>query len=175
MNRFQCMKCNKSYGTKTCLNKHIYKVHRYNHFKCHICGKVLKTNYNLKMHHKTHLLPSQLKSVENMSRAQLLRRMKKNAADISKKIKSEDNTGRPILWRELLKQNSSIINNKETLMEEEIIQILKDTNISDRKMISILKRIKEKWGKGIVTPNMTQLLIKRKTLMKRFFSYRYLT
>ena len=142
MNGFQCMKCNKSYGTKTCLNKHIYKVHRYNHFKCHICGKVLKTNYNLKMHHKTHLLPSHLKSVENMSRAQLLRRMKKNAADITKIIKSEDNTGRPILWRELLKQNSSIINNKETLMEEVIIQILKDTNISYRKMISILKSIK---------------------------------
>ena len=86
MNGFQCMKCNKSYGTKTCLNKHIYKVHRYNHFKCNICGKVLKTNYNLKMHHKTHLLPSHLKSVENMSRAQLLRRMKKNAVDISKKL-----------------------------------------------------------------------------------------
>ena len=127
------------------------------------------------MHNKSHLIPSHLKSVENMSRAQLLRRMKKNAADISKIIKSEDNTGRPILWRELLKQNSSIINNKESLTEEEIIQILKDTNISDRKMISILKRINEKWRKGLVTPNMTQLLINRKTLMKRFFSYRYLT
>ena len=175
MNKIQCMKCNKSYGTKTGLNKHMYKVHRDNNTECHICGKVFQTNYNLTRHHKTHLLPRHLKGVENISRAQLLTRMKKNAEDISKKIQSEDNTGRPILWRELLKQNSSIINNKETLTEEEVIQILKDTNISDRKMIAILKKIKEKWGKGVVTPNMRHLLIKRKALMKRFFSYRYLT
>ena len=44
--------------------------------------------------------------------------------------------------RKLLEQNSHLINSKEALTEEEIIEIIKDTNISDRKMIVILQKIK---------------------------------
>ena len=53
--------------------------------------------------------------------------------------------------------------------------MIKDVNISDRKMLLILQKMRQKWGRSIVTPNIREILVKRKTIMNRFFTCEFLT
>ena len=71
--------------------------------------------------------------------------MRKEAEEINKRINNHTGEGRQLLWKELIKQNPDIINNKtEALTENEVIDLIKDANLSDRKMLIILQKIRQK-------------------------------
>ena len=53
--------------------------------------------------------------------------------------------------------------------------MIKDSNISDKKMLLILQKMRQKWGRKIITPNIAKILVKRKTIMDQFFTCKLLT
>ena len=96
-------------------------------------------------HYNIHLNSPQdrtKKPLQCLSRKQFLRRLRKEAEEINKRINNHTGEGRQLLWKELIKQNPDIINNKtEALTENEVIDLIKDANLSDRKMLIILQKI----------------------------------
>ena len=97
--------------------------------------------------------------------------MRKQAEEINNKINQHTEEGRQLLWKELIKQNPDIINNRvEPLTEDEVISLIKDANLSDRKMLIILQKIREKWGRKSITGNIRNHLVNRKKILNTFFS-----
>ena len=179
IDKYQCQKCNKSFKKKNSLNVHIYRVHKPGAYQCEVCKKVLKEKFTLMKHYNIHLNSPQdrtKKPLQCLSRKQFLRRLRKEAEEINKRINNHTGEGRQLLWKELIKQNPDIINNKtEALTENEVIDLIKDANLSDRKMLIILQKIRQKWGRKSITPNIRTHLSRRKQIMNKFFSCRLLT
>ena len=101
--------------------------------------------------------------------------MRMQAEEINLKINENTEEGRRLLWKELIKHNPDIICNRvEPLEEEDVVDLIKDANVSDRKMLVILQKIREKWGRQSITPNIRDHLVRRKTILDRFFTYRLL-
>ena len=69
------------------------------------------------------------------------------AQRINSRINENSEGGKTLLWKELIKQNPDILYNVTVPLEEnEIIDLIKDANLSDRKMLIVLQKIREKWG-----------------------------
>ena len=60
------------------------------------------------------------------------------------------------------------------MTEAEIIDLIKDNNLSDKQLLSICKFLRNKFGREVITPNISLKLIKRKSLLDQFFSERRL-
>ena len=177
--RYQCLKCDKSFRKSNSLSHHVRRVHSTVTYECTLCFKVFKENYLLQRHYNSHTNPPKprnLKPLNSLSQRQLRRRMKIRAEEISLQINENTKEGRSLLLKEIIKKNPDLITNRvEPLEEEEIIELVKDANLSDRKILVILQKIREKWGRQSITPNIRDHLIRRKTILDRFFTYRLLS
>ena len=177
--RYQCLKCDKSFSKPHILRLHVRRVHSTITYECTLCCKVFKENYILQRHYKSHTNPPKprnLKPLNSLSQSQLRKRMKIQAEEISNQINENTAEGRSLLLKEVIKKNPDLIKDRvKPFEEEDIIEIIKDANLSDRKMLIILQKIREKWGRESITPNIRDHLKRRKTVLDRFFTYRLLS
>ena len=173
--RYQCLKCDKSFSKPHILRLHVRRVHSTITYECTLCCKVFKENYILQRHYKSHTNPPKsrnLKPLNSLSQSQLRKRMKIQAEEISNQINENTAEGRSLLLKEVIKRNPDLIKDRvKPFEEEDIIEIIKDANLSDRKMLIILQKIREKWGRESITPNIRDHLKRRKTVLDRFFTY----
>ena len=177
--KYQCMICLKSFNKKCSLRLHERTQHKKKEYQCTICFKQFLDIYHLARHSKIHTKVKKhraLKPIELLSRKQLLRRMRKQAKEINLQLNEISEAGKEIVWKELVKYYPNTLDSKkEPLTEEEVIEMIRDANLSDRTMLIILKKIRAKWGMKAITPNIRKHLIERKTITDRFFTYRLLT
>ena len=50
--KYQCLKCEKRFGTSLTIRQHIYHRHKDRHFRCEHCNKLFPFNHTLKHHKK---------------------------------------------------------------------------------------------------------------------------
>ena len=78
---------------------------------------------------------------------------------------------------DVIKNNKDIVDDylkKESLTEEECIAMVNDARLTARQLISILRLLRLKFGRDIVTPKVKQALSKRNKLFDDLFTSEYL-
>ena len=170
---FLCHHCPKNFTTKKKLWQHKYLQHRTQRYRCTLCGKLFKQKSNLSKHVKIHEGPGRkIKKLEELSRAQQLARMRKIVENYNRDTKDfSDEDKKKILLR-LIKSNPEILNtySSNPLTEEDVIEMVRDGNLSDRQVLKILVILRRRWGKKAITPNMQKLLKERKELLDHLFT-----
>ena len=67
--------------------------------------------------------------------------MRKQAKEINLQLNDISEAGKEIVWKELVKYHPNILDSKkDPLTEEEVIEMIRDANLSDRTMLIILKK-----------------------------------
>ena len=175
----QCQNCDKTFKKQGSLRVHVHRVHSSTTHQCTLCNKVFVDKYTLGQHYNLHINPLKLRNIkplDSLSHKQFQRRIKMEAHNINSKINENSERGKTLLWKELIKHNPDMIYNVTVPLEEnEIVDLIKDASLSDRKMLIVLQKIREKWGRQCITPNIRDHLVKRKTILNRFFTCRLLT
>ena len=135
IDRHQCLKCDKTFEKRGSLRVHRHRVHNTPTHHCLVCSKVFKDKYTLSRHYNLHINPPKLRNVnplDSLSHSQFLRRIKMEAQRINSRINENSEGGKTLLWKELIKQNPDILYNVTVPLEEnEIIDLIKDANLSD--------------------------------------------
>ena len=73
--------------------------------------------------------------------------MRKQAKEINLQLNEISEAGKEIVWKELVKYYPNTLDSKkEPLTEEEVIEMIRDANLSDRTMLIILKNNQGKMG-----------------------------
>ena len=55
------------------------------------------------------------------------------------------------------------------ITEKQVVEMISDFEVSDRKMMKILRKMKQIFGKKAVTPNIKEAIIERKKKVLKFF------
>ena len=114
-----------------------------------------------------------LKPWSQLSKRQQQRRTKENIHTVKTILTENNNVGRNIKWKDILKENPNYLEKEEfnPLTEDEVMEMIQDNNISDRTMINIIKTLAKKWGrKQTITPNIRSKLVDRKNILDTFFT-----
>ena len=134
---------------------------------------MFKQKSNLNRHVKIHEGPGRkIKKLEELSRAQQLARMRKIVDNFNRDTRDfSDEDKKKILLR-LIKSNPEILEtySSNPLTEEDVIEMVRDGNLSDRQVLKILVILRRRWGKKAITPNMQKLLKERKELLSHLFT-----
>ena len=142
------------------------------------CGKMFKLSDHLKQHMKTHEENNvqKRKEIGMLKKSQLYKRAKEDAVAIRNRLTEVPKTAQEIIWKEVSKDIP--VNYRKMkdnpMTEAEIIDLIKDNNLSDKQLLSICKFLRNKFGREVITPNISLKLIKRKSLLDQFFSERRL-
>ena len=169
--RIPCLLCNKSLKSRKVLNEHYRKEHSNQEYTCLLCNKTFGRKSHLKRHIKRHDKPvPQKKPLEEVSKAEFYRRRKETEKMIENMLKQFPEKSRKGIIKSIIKENPNLIDQMDPLSEDDIIDIIKDHSISDRLMLSILRMLRKKWGRSIVTPNIRECLKNRKLLVDDFFT-----
>ena len=175
---FSCDICNKSYKSDKCLKSHKKIEHAERIFDCWICDKKFYYKQVLEKHIKTHTQPKQKakKLFQNLRKTQKRTRLNKESEKIENQIKEYPELAQKVIWKNLIKTNPEIIDdmNKNPLTDKDIIEIIQETSIAVEKMMTILMKLRSKWGRHVITPNVRKALKERKELMASFFTLEYL-
>lgn len=75
----------------------------------------------------------------------------------------------------LLKTNTKFMDRcgnkfKNKFNEKDIIELVRDINLSDRQCIKILAKMREKWGRDVITSNIRDVLVDTKRSLKHLFT-----
>ena len=169
--RIPCLICTKSYKSRRVLNEHLRKDHSDQSYSCLLCNKVFGRKSNLKSHMKRHSnKPSGKKPIEEVSKTEFYRRRKETEKMIEDLLKQFPEKSRKSIVKNIIKENPSLIDQMDPLSEEDVIDIIKDRSSSDNLVLCILGRLRKKWGRHIITPNIRNCLRNRKVLVKDFFT-----
>ena len=77
------------------------------------------------------------------------------------------------ILKNIIKDHPDVLSqqNANPLSEEDIIELIHDTNVSDRTILKILQTLTKKWGRrNVVTPNVRDNLVRRKKILEPFFT-----
>ena len=169
--RMPCLICNKSLKSRKVLNEHYRKEHNNQEYTCLLCHKIFKRKSALKRHNKKHTNPPRMKkSLEEVSKGEYYRRRKETEKKIVDMLKQFPEKTRKSIVKGIIKENPDLIDEMDPLSEDDIIDIIKDNSMSDRLMLCILRKLRKKWGRTIITPNIRECLRKRKLLVDDFFT-----
>ena len=175
---FECNFCAKRFPNIKTKRRHIQNVHRLPTHKCSECGKMFKLLKHRNQHMKTHevIQERKRKDISMLKRSQLYVRVKEEAASIKKRISEVPKHVEEIISKEVSKDLVAHYSKmkENPLTEAEVIDIIKDNNLSDKQLLNICKFLRNKWGRGIITPNISLKLIKRKSILDQFFCERQL-
>ena len=199
LRQFDCTFCEKVFTSNQSLGKHIQNVHpnprrvedanvgffvmdpsipppkvRQNKkiFKCKQCTYECERKNNLKRHIHTHTTkgvktgrpkkpPGERSSVTQRlyarkSQSEFMEEMKKN--NLYDEILK-------LMYKDLRKKDCTV----SKVTEKEIINMIGDFDLSDRKMLRILSRLKKLFGKKAFTPGIAEALIARKKNLTQYF------
>ena len=173
--RFNCSKCEKVFKKLKLMKKHMAEVHKTPNFKCMDCGKLSKLRRQHERHMQIHE-SSKRKPFSTLKKTQLLKRSKKEAQKIKKVLFDAPDGAKKTMWDNIIKDCPYYMNKlkENALTEEEVIELIKDNNLSDRQVVNICKFLKEKWGQETITPNISRKLTKRKSILDQFFTFKKL-
>ena len=76
------------------------------------------------------------------------------------------------MWDDLIKDCPYHISKIEEnpLSEDEVIELIKDNNLSDKQVLNICQLLRQKWGRKVITSNIAEKLVKRKSILDQFFT-----
>ena len=172
----RCNFCAKSFPNITKKKRHIHHVHRLPTHKCSECGKMFKLLNHRNQHMKTHevIKERNRKDISMLKKSQLYVRAKEEAAAIKKRLSEVPKPVQEIMSKEVSKELVGHYSKmkENPLTEAEVIDIIKDNNLSDKQLLNICKFLRKKWGREIITPNISLKLIKRKNILDQFFCER---
>ena len=100
--------------------------------------------------------------VFTLKKSQQRLRMKKEVDEVRRKLDEIPEKVQKTTWYHIMKDPA--------LYEQDVIEMINDTNLSDRQFLTLFKLLKQKWGKGIVTKNITNKLIERKGILDTLFT-----
>ena len=176
---FDCPHCNSSFEREHLLRQHSVRVHVQKRFECEFCDKKFKLNQALQSHRQRHINPTpakKLKSNEKIVRETLRRREHKIVDDFLSNIKELPEENQKDLAKLLIKKNPAIIDSMKfnPLSHDDVVEMIKDSNLQDLVMHKILKKLRQKWGMKICVKNIRKHLINRKKIFKPYFDYKLL-
>ena len=169
---YACTLCTRSFPLLKALKKHQKRFHAPKNKKCHICNKCFKFDVLLEKHIKGHLSEKKIKATKNVSKQEQYKRSKKYAENIKNEIKQNPESVRKTILNNMCtdKDFVSYFGKIDPLSETEVINLITDNNLADSQILSILSFLTKKWGKTIVTPNISRKLVKRKSILDTFFT-----
>ena len=173
---FKCMICPKSFKKKRYLSDHMTRFHRNPSYQCTECGKKSKQEYHHKMHMKIHEVRlgrgRPQTPISSVKKRQQYNRTKDEAEEIKKKLFGAPESVKKSMWDSILKDCPYYQKLKQTpLTEAEVIQIINDNNLVDAQIVNICQFMRQKWGNGVITPNIKKKLTERKSLLDQFFTF----
>ena len=141
---------------------------------CPICGKMGKLKCHIEKHIKIHQSPyiKTLKPMGNLQRRQQIRRTKLDVEEFKLKISNVPEDVQKSIWDQIIKDCPYYINRvqENPLSEDEVIDLIKSNNLSDRQVLNICHLLRQKWGRQVITPSISKKLINRKSILNQFFS-----
>ena len=164
MEGYYCKACRNTFTTMSKLNLHIKTVHCKANYRCHECSSKFKTKAHLKRHRQIHMSlrkKEYKEKPENLSRRQQQRRAEQEAS-LMQSILNNNETLKPKIWKNVVKKNCNFLDNedKNPLTESDVIELLQDTNVSDKKMLHIIRTLAKKWGRReTITSNIRKKLV----------------
>ena len=133
----------------------------------------MKRKENLKKHMKIHAtVPKTNKPSDQVSRVEQLRRMREILMQFYENISCLTERDKVKMFQSLVSKNPEVLETykQNPLNEEDVTDMVKDANLSDRQVLKILTIIRRKWGKSKVTANIRTLLRERKQLVSHLFT-----
>jgi KRAB domain-containing zinc finger protein len=170
---FPCPVCHKKFPVKKMMREHKYRVHSSEKYRCTACDKTFKRKSNLARHVKRHSNPGRIKKpLEALSRKQQLNRVKSIVDKFSMDTRDFSVEDKRTIFKQLVKDNPEILNTyaSNPLSEEDVIEMVRDGNLSDRQVLKILVILRRRWGKKAITANIQKLLKQRKELLSHLFT-----
>lgn len=170
---FNCMQCAKQFTVKQKLREHMYKMHRLSRFRCTCCNKLFKQKAHLRRHMKAHHGPGRRrKEFWEVARVTQLARIRKMASTFSMEVNTLPEKDRKRLFQKLVRDDPNLLSkySDNPLTEEDVIEMIRDANLSDRQLLKVLSVIRRRWGKKAITPNMKKVLRDRKQLLAHLFT-----
>ena len=140
-------------------------------FNCETCDFTSKRKYNLDEHIKNkhestpkkqgrkRKLPSQW---SDGTKKKYAKKLKSEFEERVKELELEEEINN-IFKRDMGKEKPSQIT------EKQVVEMISDFEVSDRKMMKILRKMKQIFGKKAVTPNIKEAIIERKKKVLKFF------
>ena len=116
------------------------------------------------------------KQADQITRKQNQKRMRDIVNKFNEDIKDFSELDRKKMFRDLVKQNPDVLDTYGAypLNEDDVMEMVRDVNLSDRQVLKILTIIRRKWGKHKVTSNIKTTLKERKQLLSHLFTVEYL-
>ena len=152
---YQCNHCPKTYNTKKSLSQHQSRYHRGQIWRCVLCDKYFQRKQNLSNHMNLHTNEAKTKK-EDVSRAEKLRRQKKIITNFNSQIPVLPLADRRKLLKDIVNENQEALDmyGDYPLDEDDVTEMVRDVNLSDRQVLKVLSIIRKKWGNNKVTPNI---------------------
>ena len=171
---FKCTKCPTMFNNKRSLTVHLNTVHITPSFECPECGKKSKLHHHHKKHMKIHGQENtcQKTPISSLKRSQQYKRSKKEIDKIKRQIFEAPEQVKRSMWNSIMKDCPYYYDKikDNPLTEAEVIELINDNNLVDVQVLNICKFMRQKWGQGVITPNIRKQLIKRKSLLDPFFT-----
>ena len=171
---YKCEHCPRVFRKRVMLNFHKHDAHKTPSFVCPECGKLFKSNLKLARHDQTHRHQSFRKRnpISSLKKSQQYVRAKEEVDRIKKSLFEAPETVRKSMWGSLVKDCPYYYNKikENPLTEPEVIELIQDNNLVDNQILNICQFLRQKWGNGVITPNIAKKLRRRKTMLDQFFT-----
>ena len=140
-------------------------------FNCETCDFTSKRKYNLDVHiqnkhegtpkkqGRKRKLPNQW---SDGTKKEYAKKLKRDFEERVKELELEEEINN-MFKRDMGKDKPSQIT------EKEVVEMISDFEVSDRKMMKILRKMREIFGKKAVTPNIREAIIARKKKVLKYF------
>ena len=146
-----CRIFNKTFQKQSLLNLHRNTNHNGKMYQCSDCGKIFKRYDKHLKHVETHSThKSHYKKPMSSLKKSQLNTMSKEAVENIKKVLFETRESiKKSMWKNLIKDCPYYMNKIEenSLTEGDVIELIKDYNLSDQQVLNICKFLRQKWGK----------------------------
>ena len=171
-----CYICDKAFSTPSRLYMHKYFEHSSKEYAC-TCGKKFKRKATLKEHQEKYCRKGgrELKDLDQCGPRQRQRRLKDIIKNFEESIKGFSEKERKSEFLKLVKKNPEVldiskIKLKDKMTEEDIVEFVRDINLSDRQCMKIVAKMREKWGKEVVSQNVAKALVEMKRKLSHLFT-----
>ena len=140
-------------------------------FNCETCDFTSKRKYNLDVHiqnkhESTPKKQGRKRKLPNQwsdgTKKEYAKKLKRDFEERVKELELEEEINN-MFKRDMGKDKPSQIT------EKEVVEMISDFEVSDRKMMKILRKMREIFGKKAVTPNIREAIIARKKKVLKYF------
>ena len=167
---YPCTKCPQLFNSKKLLWRHKSRKHG-RHWRCTACDKVFSQSYNLRRHMAIHRNQPRVRR-EQVKRWQQLQRMKTVVDEFQEGIAGMGEKDIRKVFRLIVQQNPEVLEkySDNPLLEEDILEMVRDVSLSDRQVLKVLAVIRRKWGRRSITPNIKIILKERKKIFSHLYT-----